>query len=75
MPVDAHKLLADSAWALEAPDPKCTIRANVNRSGECIYHLEGGRWYAQVKVDQVKGKRWFCTASEAEAAGYRAAKL
>jgi hypothetical protein len=41
--------------------------------GECIYHLPGGRWYAKVDMDAGKGKRWFCSAPEAEVAGCRVA--
>ncbi len=44
---------------------------NVNRSGECIYHQQGGRWYAKINMDLGKGKRWFCSVQEAEAAGCR----
>jgi len=39
---------------------------------ECIYHLPGDRWYAKMRMDS--GKRWFCSTTEAEAAGCRAPK-
>jgi hypothetical protein len=51
------------------------IKGNVNRSGECIYHEPGGRWYSKINMDLSKGKRWFCSVAEAEAAGCRAPKL
>jgi hypothetical protein len=35
----------------------------------------GGRFYSAVKVDLAKGKRWFCSSEEAEAAGCRRSKL
>lgn len=74
VPVNAQTILLSSVSAQEAPDPACTIKGNVNRSGECIYHEPGGRWYAKVKMDLSKGKRWFCSVAEAEAAGCRAPK-
>jgi hypothetical protein len=52
----------------------CAIKANVNRKSECIFHMPGSRYYDMVKMDLARGKRWFCTAIEAEAAGCRAAK-
>jgi endonuclease YncB( thermonuclease family) len=73
VPVDAQKILLSSVSAAEAPSPNCTIKGNVNRSGECIFHEPGGRWYAKINMDLSKGKRWFCSATEAEAAGCRAA--
>jgi endonuclease YncB( thermonuclease family) len=74
VPVNAQTVLLSAVSADQAPDPACTIKGNVNRSGECIYHEPGGRWYARVNMDPSKGKRWFCSAAEAEAAGCRAAK-
>jgi endonuclease YncB( thermonuclease family) len=72
VPVNAQAILLSAVSAEEAPDPACTIKGNVNRSGECIYHLPGDRWYAKMRMDS--GKRWFCSATEAEAAGCRAPK-
>jgi hypothetical protein len=73
VPVNAQAILLGAVSAAEAPSPDCTIKGNINRSGECIYHEPGGRWYSLVKMDLSKGKRWFCSAAEAEAAGCRAA--
>jgi endonuclease YncB( thermonuclease family) len=70
VPVDAQKTLLGAVSEAEAPDPQCTIKASIGR--ECIYHLPGGRWYGKMKMDS--GKRWFCSAAEAEAAGCRAPK-
>jgi hypothetical protein len=30
-------------------------------------------WYDRVKIDEAKGKRWFCTEAEALSAGWRPA--
>jgi endonuclease YncB( thermonuclease family) len=74
VPVNAQAILLGAVSAAEAPSPECTIKGNVNRSGECIYHQEGGRWYAKINMDLSKGKRWFCSVQKAEAAGCRAPK-
>ena len=74
VPVTAQAILLSAVSSAEAPSPECVIKGNINRSGECIYHEPGGRWYAKVKTDLSKGKRWFCSAAEAEAAGCRPPK-
>jgi len=70
-PPNAHAVLLASASGSVAPSPDCTIKGNVNSSGECIYHKPTSRWYAQIKMNIAKGTRWFCSAEEAEAAGCR----
>jgi len=70
-PPNAHAILLASASGSVAPSPDCTIKGNVNGSGECIYHKPTSRWYAQIKMQISKGTRWFCSAEEAEAAGCR----
>jgi endonuclease YncB( thermonuclease family) len=73
-PPDAHATLLASASGPVAPSPDCTIKGNVNSSGECIYHKPTSRWYAQIKMKISKGTRWFCSAEEAEDAGCRETK-
>ena len=70
-PENANAILLASASGAVAPSPDCTIKGNVNRSGECIYHKPTSRWYAQIKMKISKGTRWFCSVEEAEAAGCR----
>jgi hypothetical protein len=70
-PENAHAILLASASGPVAPSPDCTIKGNVNSSGECIYHKPTSRWYAQIKMQISKGTRWFCSVDEAEAAGCR----
>ena len=70
-PPNAHAILLASASGPVAPSPECTIKGNVNRAGECIYHTRASRWYAQIKMQISKGTRWFCSVEEAEAAGCR----
>ena len=70
-PPNAHAILLASASGSVAPSPDCTIKGNVNRSGECIYHTPSSRWYSQIKMHVSKGTRWFCSVDDAEAAGCR----
>jgi endonuclease YncB( thermonuclease family) len=70
-PPNANAILLASASGPVAPSPDCTIKGNVNSSGECIYHKPTSRWYAQIKMQINKGTRWFCSVEDAEAAGCR----
>jgi endonuclease YncB( thermonuclease family) len=70
-PESAHLILLASASGPVAPSPDCTIKGNVNSSGECIYHTPSSRWYTQIRMRISKGTRWFCSVEEAEAAGFR----
>jgi endonuclease YncB( thermonuclease family) len=73
-PEHAHAILLASASGPVAPSPDCTIKGNVNRAGECIYHQPSSRWYAKIQMNISKGTRWFCSVDEAEAAGCRETK-
>lgn len=70
-PDNARAILLASASGPVAPSPDCTIKGNVNRSGECIYHTPASRWYAKIEMKVSKGTRWFCSVDDAEAAGCR----
>ena len=63
---------------LEAAAPSgtgdCRIKGNISRQGMRIYHVPGGPSYANTRIDEAKGERWFCTGPEARAAGWRRAK-
>ena len=50
----------------------CKIKGNIGKSGR-IFHLPGQKHYPRTKVDITRREAWFCTTSEAVAAGYRAA--
>lgn len=56
-----------------APVPGCAIKGNLSGGG-AIYHRPGQRDYARTRIDPARGERWFCSAVEAEAAGWRAAR-
>ena len=55
------------------PDPACAIKGNISANGR-IYHLPGSRSYPNTGIDEGEGERWFCSAEEAVAAGWRAAR-
>lgn len=53
--------------------PAIVIKGNISSSGEKIYHLPGGAYYDQVKIDEAAGERFFESEEEAVAAGWRKA--
>ena len=56
-------------------DPNtCRIKGNVNSKGEKIYHCTNSPNYDDIKIHPGEGDRWFCSAEEAIAAGFRAPK-
>ena len=73
VPIDAQAILLGPSATEGAPSPECTIKGNVNRNGERIYHTEQQSSYAKIRMDKGGGRRWFCTPEEAEAAGWRRA--
>lgn len=58
----------------EAASPGCEIKGNINREGEKIYHVPGGRDYDKTEIDPSKSERWFCSPDEAVANGWRASQ-
>lgn len=56
------------------PDSRCRIKGNISSLGVHIYHVPGQRDYNRTGIRPEKGERWFCSAAEAEAAGWRAAR-
>lgn len=56
------------------PNPACPIKGNIGSSGTKIYHLPGSAFYDRTVIDTGAGERWFCSAGEAEANGWRGTK-
>ncbi len=52
----------------------CVIKGNISREGGRIFHVPGQRDYDRTGIRPETGERWFCSAAEARAAGWRAAK-
>lgn len=46
----------------------CTIKGNINRRGQRIYHLPGTKWYEPTRAEAM-----FCSEAEAQRAGFRRA--
>ena len=53
---------------------QCNIKGNVSDSGELIYHEPSGQFYDVTRISAAKNERWFCSKTEAEAAGWRKSK-
>ena len=51
----------------------CTIKGNISNAGR-IYHLPHNRDYGATRINEARGERWFCTETEAQAAGWRPAR-
>jgi len=60
-----------TAQALASPGA-CVIKGNISANGR-IFHVPGQRDYDRTRIDPNRGERWFCSAQEALAAGWRAA--
>ena len=61
------------AGGYTCPDGQNCIKGNINSDGEKIYHFPGCANYNQTQINESQGERWFATAAEAEAAGWRKA--
>ncbi|RVT90311.1 thermonuclease family protein [Sphingomonas crocodyli] len=77
----AGTMLAPSKWrqqqrqrmAVGTRAGACPFKGNIGAAGKRIVHVPGQRDYAAVKIDPVRGERWFCSLGEAQAAGWRPA--
>jgi hypothetical protein len=65
---------AAAAAPVAAPPSGCLVKGNMTAKGERIYHLPGGSFYERTIIEEGKGERFFCSAAEAEAAGWRASR-
>ena len=72
VPIGARAMLLGPSATADAPSPECTIKGNITRTGKQFYYMQGQKSYARIRMDK-GGRRWFCTAEEAEAAGWRRA--
>ena len=74
-PPDAYRRARREPLAPQSPpDARCAVKGNVNSKGSRIYHLPGSRDYAAARIDPLKGEKWFCSAAQAAAAGWRPAR-
>jgi hypothetical protein len=54
-----------------SPTAACRIKGNIGSSGRRVYHVPGAASYESTRIDLSRGERWFCSAKEAERAGWR----
>lgn len=47
----------------------CDIKGNISDNG-LLYHVPGGRSYGPTRIDEARGEQWFCSETEAQAAGW-----
>jgi hypothetical protein len=53
----------------------CNIKGNISiNTGEHIYHVPGQEHYWETRISPHYGERWFCSETEARAAGWRKAR-
>lgn len=71
--IESPAAFRKNATPVQVPPADCTIKGNISASGK-IFHSPGQRDYAQTRISLRKGERWFCSAAEARAAGWRAAR-
>lgn len=78
MPADYRRaqraMQGEDTRAARVRTPGCRIKGNISSAGARIFHLPGQRDYEQTRIQLQNGERWFCSAEEATAAGWRAAK-
>jgi hypothetical protein len=58
VPINSQVMLLGPSATEGAPSPECTIKGNIKRNGERIYHTEHQSSYAKIKVDKGGGRRW-----------------
>ncbi len=51
----------------------CLIKGNVSVTGKKLFYVPGSASYKRNRIETDRGERWFCTESEALAAGWRKA--
>jgi uncharacterized 2Fe-2S/4Fe-4S cluster protein (DUF4445 family) len=68
---DLRSLVSDAGETGTA----CAIKGNISiNTGERIYHVPGQEHYDETIISPQHGERWFCTETEARAAGWRRAR-
>lgn len=69
---DELSVTSVASYAVSQVSPSCKIKGNISiDTGERIYHVPGQRYYVETRIRPEYGERWFCSESEARAAGWR----
>lgn len=53
---------------------ECPRKGNFSSKSDRIYHLPWQASYAKTTISEKNGERWFCSAADAEKAGWRPAR-
>ena len=54
----------------------CGIKGNISvMTGERIYYVPGQKHYWVTRINMFRGERWFCSESDARAAGWKKSRL
>lgn len=69
-----HRANLRAAAPQQVAPEGCAIKGNVSSKGTRIYHMPGQTDYARTRISAAKGERWFCSESQARAAGWRRAR-
>ncbi|MFT4784358.1 MAG: endonuclease YncB(thermonuclease family) [Paracoccaceae bacterium] len=64
---------AASQGAANVSEGTCVIKGNISSGGR-IFHMPGQTDYRRTRISKSKGERWFCSESDAVAAGWRKAR-
>lgn len=70
---NVSKPQTQSSTSVQKSGSGCSIKGNINASGEKIYHVSGCGSYTKTRIDEQRGERWFCSEAEAQSAGWRKA--
>ncbi|MEP2828060.1 thermonuclease family protein [Parvibaculum sp.] len=74
MPWDYRRgIRLDSSSSEMSMPGECVIKGNIGKSGNFTYHIPGDQYYEATRIDTSKGERWFCSVSDAKAAGWHRA--
>lgn len=64
---------AKSSSSAATNTSSCTIKGNISKTKEKIFHVIGCLNYNETVIDTTKGERMFCSEQEAKDAGWRKA--
>ena len=75
-PIVVRDSVSPVSSSLTSPEgtPIKPVKGKITKRGERVYHLPESRYYEISRIDPEKGERYFSSVSEAEAAGWRAAR-
>ncbi|AEQ97626.1 succinoglycan biosynthesis protein [Xanthomonas oryzae pv. oryzicola BLS256] len=71
---DRKARAATARQALLAAPSHCRIKGNISSNGNKIFHVPGQRDYVRTRISPRQGECFFCSVTEATAAGWRPAQ-